>query len=602
MSTISEETVWIEVGPHAVCTNMIKKILPATKLALPSMRRDADNWKTVSDSLAALHSSGVEIFWNEFHRPFERRLRLLDLPTYSWNNQTYWLQYQGDWCLTKGNGFYGTLGQGSGSAASSSSPSLLASSVSSLHTSTVQCIIEETIDGANGTVVMQSDLMQPDLYTAAEGHRMNDCAVVTSSIHADIAFTLAEYMLPKLLPGSKKLKAIIQDLVVTKGLVANHDRNSPQLFRVTATTTDILHHGLDLTWQNVDNDGTVHEPFATAKITFGDPEQWLSSWSPMVHLVQSRVEALEALVADGTANRFSRAMAYGLFAKNLVDYSEKYRGMQSVIMHGLEGFANVRLTDKESGVWTVPPHFIDSVAHLAGFIMNCSDAINTVDNYCVTPGWKAMQFAKPLTPGARYQSYVKMIPQADNSGTYLGDVYIMQNGDIIGKVWGIEFRRYPRLLLSRFFSAPGKSSTTTTTKASAAAPAKSKPVETKPSAASKPPTAAQTGIAPEQKPAPEAQPVTTNSPATAAAPASTQTADTDTVSAKALRLIANEAALDLSQLEDDAGFAELGIDSLMSLVIAEKFKIELDVKVGGSLFLDYPTIGDLRKWLEEYYS
>ncbi|KAG6254329.1 Type I Iterative PKS [Claviceps purpurea] len=603
MSTISEDTVWIEVGPHAVCTNMIKKILPATKLALPSMRRDADNWKTVSDSLAALHSSGVEIFWNEFHRPFERRLRLLDLPTYSWNNQTYWLQYQGDWCLTKGNGFYGTLGQGSGSAASSSSPSLLASSVSNLHTSTVQCIIEETIDGTNGTVVMQSDLMQPDLYTAAEGHRMNDCAVVTSSIHADIAFTLAEYMLPKLLPASKKLKAIIQDLVVTKGLVANHDRNSPQLFRVTATTTDVLHHGLDLTWQNVDNDGTVHEPFATAKITFGDPEQWLSSWSPMVHLVQSRVEALEALVADGTANRFSRAMAYGLFAKNLVDYSEKYRGMQSVIMHGLEGFANVRLTDKESGNWTVPPHFIDSVAHLAGFIMNCSDAINTVDNYCVTPGWKAMQFAKPLTPGARYQSYVKMIPQADNSGTYLGDVYIMQDGDIIGKVWGIEFRRYPRLLLSRFFSAPGKSSTTTT-KASVSAPVKSKPVETKPSAASKTPTAAQTGIPPEQKPAPEVQPVTTNSPATAAAaaPASTQAADTDTVSAKALRLIANEAALDLSQLEDDAGFAELGIDSLMSLVIAEKFKIELDVKVGGSLFLDYPTIGDLRKWLEEYYS
>ncbi|KAG6098489.1 putative secondary metabolism biosynthetic enzyme [Claviceps sp. LM220 group G6] len=50
------------------------------------------------------------------------------------------------------------------------------------------------------------------------------------------------------------------------------------------------------------------------------------------------------------------------------------------------------------------------------------------------------------------------------------------------------------------------------------------------------------------------------------------------------------------------GFAELGIDSLMSIVIAKKFKIELDVKVGGSLFLDYPTIGDLRKWLEEYYS
>ena len=67
-------------------------------------------------------------------------------------------------------------------------------------------------------------------------------------------------------------------------------------------------------------------------------------------------------------------------------------------------------------------------------------------------------------------------------------------------------------------------------------------------------------------------------------------------------LIANEAALELSDLEDDSSFATLGVDSLMSLVISEKFRTELDIKVGGNLFLDYPTIGDLKAWLEEYYN
>ncbi|KAK1919831.1 hypothetical protein P3342_002124 [Pyrenophora teres f. teres] len=70
---------------------------------------------------------------------------------------------------------------------------------------------------------------------------------------------------------------------------------------------------------------------------------------------------------------------------------------------------------------------------------------------------------------------------------------------------------------------------------------------------------------------------------------------------KALDIIANETAIDLADLEDDADFANLGIDSLMSLVLVEKFQKELDVKVNGSLFLDYPTIGDLREWLEKYY-
>ena len=121
--------------------------------------------------------------------------------------------------------------------------------------------------------------------------------------------------------------------------------------------------------------------------------------------------------------------------------------MQSAVMHELEGFANVQLTTKESGVWTVPPYCIDSVTFLAGFIMNCSDAMDTQNNYCVTPGWKTMRFAKPLVPGAKYRSYVKMIPTVEDPTICLGDVYIMQGYGLVG---GTQFRRYPRILLSRF--------------------------------------------------------------------------------------------------------------------------------------------------------
>ncbi|KAK4894384.1 hypothetical protein LTR49_028400 [Elasticomyces elasticus] len=67
-----------------------------------------------------------------------------------------------------------------------------------------------------------------------------------------------------------------------------------------------------------------------------------------------------------------------------------------------------------------------------------------------------------------------------------------------------------------------------------------------------------------------------------------------TVADRALMLIAQETALDVSDLEDSAEFANLGID--------KKLRGELDVKVNGSLFLDYPTIGDLRSWLVEYYN
>lgn len=370
---------------------------------------------------------------------------------------------------------------------------------------------------------------------------------------------------------------------------------------MSISTPDISTNHARLQWQNVHPDGTpASDPFASADLFFGDATQWLASWKPLTHLVQGRIEALEALAAEGVANRFSHAMAYRLFAASLVDYADKYRGMQSVVLHGLEAVADVTLTREKGGVWTVPPFFIDSVAHLAGFAMNVSDAVDTATNFCVTPGWESMRFATPLVAGEKYRSYVKMIPTVEDPSVYLGDVYVLHEGVIVGLVGGIKFRRYPRLLLDRFFSAPdeAKGHAPAVTPAPRPAPVAAKekvPVtETpKPIIAPQVPTAVTT--------APPAPPPAPTQPAPSVAPAA-PVVDTESIAIKALLLVANEAGLELEDLEDEASFPSLGIDSLMSLVVAEKFREQLGITVGGSLFLEYPTVGDLKAWLLEYYS
>jgi monodictyphenone polyketide synthase len=401
----------------------------------------------------------------------------------------------------------------------------------------------------------------------------------------------------------------IANLVVTKGLVAASSNKLPQLIQITAETIDVHNEPVQLTWRNVGQDGATSEPFATATLHYGEPTSWMGSWVPTTHLIQSRIQDLERMAAEGKASRFSNKMAYTLFAANLVDYAEKYRGMQSVVMNGLEAFADVQLSTKEGGIWTVPPYFIDSVAHLAGFIMNCSDAMDVKNNFCVTPGWASMRFAKPLTAGAKYRSYVKMIPTVEDPQVYLGDVYILQDDEIIGMVGGIKFRRYPRLLISKFFSAPEAgggpieaAKPETTTPAPKAAP-KAAPTEPAVPVNKEPtppltPDGSEDGDLPMNKPsakpdggAKKAAAAASNEPAT----------PTNGIVAQALDLIANEACVDKSELGEDVAFADLGVDSLMSLVIAEKFQT-LGVKVSGSLFLDYEKVGDLTGWLEEYHS
>ncbi|KAF4536149.1 Beta-ketoacyl synthase [Lasiodiplodia theobromae] len=590
ISTVDEDTVWVEIGPHPVCMGFVKATLPSVHAAVPSFRRDEENWDTIAQSLSVLHPAGVPIDWSEFHRPFEKGLRLLDLPTYAWNDKNYWLMYNGDWALTKGNTFYDAE---KGSKVAPALPS-------SLRTSTVQQIVEEVYTGTAGTVTMRSDLMQPDFLAAANGHRMNGCGVVTSSIHADISYTLGEYLYKKFYPGAKEVNMNIANLEVLQGLVAQKNTKTPQVIQVSASTSDITSGVVSLKWQHVHPDGTVSDPFASATIHYGDASTWLASWIPSAHLIQGRIDALEQLANAGVANRFSHNMAYLLFGTNLVDYAPKYRGMQSVVLHGLEAFADVTLTTEKGGSWTVPPYFIDSVAHLAGFVMNVSDAIDTKANYCVTPGWGSMRFARPLEAGARYRSYVKMIPTAEDPSVFLGDVYVLQDAVVVGMVGGIKFRRYPRILLNRFFSAPDDTAASAS-QSHAAPPPPPATTTAKPAVVvHEYPT-----IAPAANPGPPlkatATATTTAVPVPTAA-AAVEPPASNSIASKATVLIAREAGLDVAELTDDASFANLGVDSLMSLVIAEKFREELGVTVSGSLFLEYPTLGDLRSWLVEYYN
>lgn len=405
----------------------------------------------------------------------------------------------------------------------------------------------------------------------------------------------------------------IANLEVQKGLVAQSDTKTPQLIQVSATTTDINSGIVDLEWYNVAEDGQINEPFATANIYYGDSNEWLESWKPIKHLVEGRIDSLEKMAEEGTANRFSHSMAYTLFANNLVDYADKYRGMQAVVMNEFEATAEVTLTKEKGGIWTVPPFFIDSVAHLAGFIMNVSDASDTANSFCVTPGWKTMRFAKPLVAGGKYRSYVKMIPIEDDPSVYLGDVYVMEDGVVMGMVGGIKFRRYPRMLLSRFFSAPDSSTAKENANAaSTSSPSKaSKPAPSKLAASKAPAKEDAPGpVPPPTPPETDSEPTQPSTPTDESAPAESTppttapsvTADPDSTTTKAMQIIASEAGMPFEDLDDDMYFANIGVDSLMSLVISEKFRQSLGIQVASSLFLEYPSIGALRAWLEEYYS
>ncbi|RBR18739.1 uncharacterized protein FIESC28_05880 [Fusarium coffeatum] len=583
MSMVDKDTLWIELGPHSVNTNFIKAIAGPSCVAVPTFRRDENNWETISHSLGTLHCAGLEIDWSEFHRPFQTCLRLVDLPTYCWNNKNYWIQYNGNWALTKGNTFYDKKGS--------------VAPVSSFSTSLVQTIVDEEFSGASAMVTMESDLMSSDFLEAARGHSMNGHAVVTSSIHADIAYTLGEYVTKQLGSPLKSESLSIKNLQVVKGLVVHNNTAKSQFIRVVARTSDI-ESGVSLGWYNIASIGSLEsEPFATATVVCHEAPATLQSWTSISHLIESRINTLEDMANRGLATRFSRNMAYTLFAHSLVTYSEKYRGMQSVVMHELEGFAHVKLCTETKGVWTIPPHFIDSVAHLAGFIMNVSDSHDMTTQFCVTSGWESMCFAEPLNAGAELVSYVKMIPCKNEKDVFLGDVYVMSEGAIVGKVGGIRFKRYPRILLDRFFSPPDpKSNEPPVNNVFQDVPSTHKANQVPLTPPERSTNSTQSSLTRSHK-----SPNTISlSNSASIQPETPSSGESSSPLAKAIAIISDQMGIPISELQDDCNFADIGVDSLMSLVLAEQFRVELGITVNSSHFLEYPNLGALKTWLWEY--
>jgi asperthecin polyketide synthase len=260
--------------------------------------------------------------------------------------------------------------------------------------------------------------------------------------------------------------------------------------------------------------------------------------------------------------------------------------------------------------------------------MNGSDASNTQDFFYVTPGSDSFRLLKPLAPGAKYTSYVRIFPLPVEAGNmHAGDVYILQDDLIVGVLCQIRFRRVPRLLMDRFFSPPAADNAgahdTPRPQRNQAPPA----VATKSGQKLPPvpsshhpkktsitdinyvkashPTAEtvghdqSNGVSSVSESGSSTSIISGNSTTdTFTTPTGSEDADSGLVG-ECIKIISRETNLDMSELTANATFAELGVDSLMSLVLSEKFRNELGIDVKSSLFLECPTIGEVKEWIEQ---
>ena len=193
-NTITEKSFFLEIGPHPVVSGMVKATLPQAN-ALPSLRRKTDTWQVLAQTISKLYMAGTDIQWREFHRDFQSSQKVLQLPNYRWDLKAYWMQYVNDWSLRKGNPPLTQIGPSQEAAqAEPTIPRIEKPTIPRIESTTIHTVVEETVSGNQGLLVLESDISRPDLNPLVQGHKVNGVPLCTP-VKNLIAFTMRQWEL-----------------------------------------------------------------------------------------------------------------------------------------------------------------------------------------------------------------------------------------------------------------------------------------------------------------------------------------------------------------------------------------------------------------------
>jgi iterative type I PKS product template protein len=237
----------------------------------------------------------------------------------------------------------------------------------------------------------------------------------------------------------------VMDMAVTQPLIIM-PKGENRVLRIHARH-NTEKKAIRVTYESTSEREEKRTTHATCTVEYGLDNKSSQRWTRSLHLVQSRMCELEALVNQGKASKLSNGLAYRLF-QSLVDYTADYRRMEGILFasQSLEASAMVRLDRRKCDEGFVcSPYWIDSLCHISGFVMNANDTINTQEIVYISHGWESMWFRMPLTPDTAYRTYVKMCHV--EKSVVSGDVWILHEGEVAGVVEGLQFQRIPRSVL-----------------------------------------------------------------------------------------------------------------------------------------------------------
>ncbi|TLD11092.1 hypothetical protein PgNI_05168 [Pyricularia grisea] len=548
VETKLKDCLWLELGPSSVLVDLVKPILQPSGQARTacSLKSGTSAWTSISAALAAAYEAQQEIDWAGFHAPYISGLRLLRLPFYAFDLKNYWRSYP---------------------ARVDPVPTLVAPSQShGLPPPPLSTCLHYAVSESGSTSTFRSHLAEPDLKALIDGHRLMDVSISPACVLGEMAMAATTHMLKKVGREVKAIQLGARDCVFFSPVSIDASRADQSV----VITAELDRAGDVVDVKMLADTGAVA---AQVKIQVVNPMQHKQQWASFSPFIWQCCSAVVEAAKSGRGQRLTPAFFYSIFAQT-VSYSPAFQRIVDVYLSPdmTEGVAEVVLgPTPDSCTFTLNPYWVDSLTHLAGFLVN-GDPAKPPGTMFMMNTYDSFNIVEPLEPGVAYTVYTRIVRKEKKSSVV--NVYVFREERLVMQNLGLHLQQIPTSLIT---SMIGK-----TTQAGAlaakqglplarAAPART-PMREHPAA----PALIETQAQRQQGPSQKAQ------------------QESSSIADLLMSTIAEETGCEISDLTPNTILPDLGVDSIMAIQIAEKLQAKLGCEIGAALFHEHPSISELQ--------
>lgn len=543
------DPIWLEIGPSQVCTQFVRasssSSSPTIKIfsTLDGPRRD---WMSIDKCMAMLYTQGIAIDWLALHKPFMDSLKMVTLPAYAWDTKDYWITY------AEAKAVQGTT----------STTGAIKQEIISTFAQTIAK--KSSSNSGKLEITFRASLTDENLQAVMEGHRMEQLPICPGSGFCEAAFASASYVLESIgrSEDATVTKLRLRNPVMHRPLTKNLVGPDGQLF-TTITMESKDSNNIHVSWKASASEpnSSMFELGTCTLVVQKDVRALQATWDRTAYLVKDRMDSIIKSAEDGQGHWLKHDIFYSLFAAT-VQYGPLYKCTKMAYISNdfSEAVAEVVLQDNPAEAkFIASPYWGEGVVHIAGFVVN-ANPLRSPGTCFINSGFESFEQTVEFSAGKSYFAYARA-HQVEEGGKICQVFVFDSDGKIVAQCCNLTFVRISNALLQHNLSEVG-----------------SKP--------------ASRGVVKQEK---KEVLATTEAVKQHEKEESRHSVDTPNFSDVLIKTIVSETGLDASELTDDTVVAELGVDSIMSIEIANKVSNATGEQLTPMFLHEYPTIGDIKR-------